>query len=213
MHRTKLKSLSNGYCTPSSSTRTDDFSYFQPHLIVFRSSILDLGFWNLLWGIISSPDPQPTNRPINVWLANLLNRVSAAPLLLTLLKTSVAHASVCRIASSCFDVIWPLTVHKIPTEATLECFGALLGALRGREADEGIARLGMLTVSTYRTSFHRSSNRKKVQLLQRIHFDYSNIIPILDSCTLCPAVHGSLDREYHAPAHRTLESCTLSSWN
>lgn len=131
--------------------------------------ILDFRLWHLLHGVISTDVALLSShtRPSKTWLATLLHRISIAPILVTFFALlegldSQMRERLSQVVSSCLSIVWPLAVQKMGTEIFLECFGSFLPVVQWCEHDEGLVRIGVNVVSSYKDSFYHSPNKKKI---------------------------------------------------
>ena len=141
--------------------------------------ILDSRYWELLSDILCSPDEEakhadasPTARR---WLLPLLNRIPVAPIVRAYLTLSASldkrdRTSLNEPVARCLAVLWPLASLKFSPDTLLECFGALLAYLvsvgseedHRTDFDSHVVRIGALLVSSYRTAYGNTVNKRKV---------------------------------------------------
>ncbi|KII93436.1 hypothetical protein PLICRDRAFT_35642 [Plicaturopsis crispa FD-325 SS-3] len=131
---------------------------------------LDVRYWSLMADVISPHDFEQTRvntRAIKTWLLPLLNRVPIAPIAISFLRL-LPHTDnsqqelLLSFAHRLFLVLWPLGVQKLGSEVLLECFGAVLDAVKEKTLTEDFARTASLIVRSFRTSLSNSANKKKL---------------------------------------------------
>lgn len=142
-----------------------------------HSSLADTRYWHLLRDIVSSSSSAKTSKSAspNLWLSFFFGKITFAPLLIACLGMlgdldAQRAEDVSNAFAPCFNVIWPLSVHKMSSEALLDCFGAFLRlsvalARHASFADvssSSIRGVGVTITRAYRASFQNASNRKKV---------------------------------------------------
>ncbi|KAK7058266.1 hypothetical protein VNI00_001897 [Paramarasmius palmivorus] len=120
----------------------------------FKAAIglFDARYWNLLYDVISSPEP---------WLGPLFNRISIVPILIAYLK-SIPDAETAPIVSKCIQIIWPLSVQKVTVEHLLDCFAALVAFIAKTEPTEDLVVVGMIIASAFKRSLSVSSLKRKI---------------------------------------------------
>lgn len=141
--------------------------------------ILDLRYWQLLSDILCSPNEEAKHadacRAAKRWLLPLLNRIPLTPIVTAYLTLSASlderdRTDLNEPLARCLAVLWPLASLKFSPDTLLECFGALLAYLafvRLREdhrtdLDPHVVRIGALLISSYRTAYGNTVNKKKV---------------------------------------------------
>ena len=106
----------------------------------------------------------------------LLNRTPLAPIVTAYFTLAASldertRAGLNEPLAQCLAVLWPLASPKFSPDVLLECFGALLAYLTAIQPaedhcfsiDPRIARAGALIISSYRTAYGNTVNKKKVR--------------------------------------------------
>ncbi|KAI0963291.1 hypothetical protein AcW1_000407 [Taiwanofungus camphoratus] len=140
--------------------------------------VLDTRYWKLLFDIISYTDASKANghsRALKTWLVPLLNRVPVAPIIVAFFSMSESSGrdgmcSLDVLVSRCLTVLWPMAVPKFSPETLLECFGAVIvhsmnhidRIVTSADFEKDTMQAQSLVVSSYRTAFSNSANKKKL---------------------------------------------------
>lgn len=96
-------------------------------------------------------------------------------------------------------IIWPLSAHKVTSDALLDCFGAVMkmSIEDDREANENVEKIGKMIIASFRNAFGNSSNKKKV-----CSFDVFPLVININIVTDASNIHantpGQLARMYPA---------------
>ncbi|KAF9036465.1 hypothetical protein BDZ89DRAFT_1157548 [Hymenopellis radicata] len=127
-----------------------------------KASVLDVRYWELLSDVLSSPQV-----PLKTWLPSMLNRISVATIVVSLLSSlntleNERQTALSISASKCLSILWPLSVRKIGVDALLECLGAFLSAVNNNDLDESALQIGTWIANSFRLSLSNSSNKKKI---------------------------------------------------
>ncbi|EGO00500.1 hypothetical protein SERLA73DRAFT_107635, partial [Serpula lacrymans var. lacrymans S7.3] len=156
------------------------------------SAIADTRFWILMNSIITHQMSSNVARPTKVWLLPLLNRTPIAPIMLAYLGIlekldNIQMRCLCPIAQKCFDILWPLSVHRFTPDLLLDCFGSVLAVFEMCTADENLARTYSMIVASYQAALENSSIKRKLYV--------SFIGSYLDSWVQCISGIGRADIE------------------
>jgi hypothetical protein len=124
---------------------------------------LDAEHWALLAEILVSSESGRHNRPLRTWVLPILHRIPLGPILKHVLDHIPQHAeALTPLVERSMHILWPMSVQKSTVETLLDVFGAVLRATVRCQADQRLARIGVLVSSSFRSVLGNTSSKKKV---------------------------------------------------